>query len=139
MTRQKIVDVVLENLKNIKIDKGFYSDAGKNVFEWMDKTLEDRDFPAIIIRDSSSKVSDQSLLEHILRVEVDVATKGKNSAWNMREVSSDVLKTFGIIEDALNFKVSYLGFESLVEQRESMYSGTRMEFEIIYHSRRFEQ
>ena len=74
MTRQKIVDVVLENLKNIKIDKGFYSDAGKNVFEWMDKTLEDRDFPAIIIRDSSSKVSDQSLLEHTLRVEVDVAT-----------------------------------------------------------------
>ena len=44
-----------------------------------------------------------------------------------------------IIEDILNFKVSYLGFESLVEQRESMYSGTRMEFEIIYHSRRFEQ
>lgn len=139
MTRQKIVDVVLEKLKNIKIDKGFYSDAGKNVFEWMDKTLEDRDFPAIIIRDSSSKVSDQSLLEHTLRVEVDVATKGKNSAWNMREVSSDVLKTFGIIEDVLNFKVSYLGFESLIEQRESMYSGTRMEFEITYHTRRFEQ
>lgn len=44
MTRQKIVDAVLENLKNIKIDKGFYSDAGKNVFEWMDKTLEDRIF-----------------------------------------------------------------------------------------------
>ena len=109
------------------------------LFEWMDKTLEDRDFPAIIIRDSSSKVSDQSLLEHFLKIEVDIATKGKNSPWNMREVSSDVLKVFRIVEETLNFKINYLGFESLVEQRESMYSGTRMEFEIIYHSRRFEQ
>ena len=139
MTRQKIVDVVLENLKNIKIDKGFYSDAGKNVFEWMDKTLEDRDFPALIIRDSSSKVNETSSLEHILKIEVDIAIKGKNSIWSMREVSSDVLKTFGIVENILNFKINYLGFESLVEQRESMYSGTRMEFEVIYQTRKFEQ
>lgn len=139
MTRQKIIDVILKELKNIKIDNGFYSDAGKNVFEWMDKTLEDRDFPAIIIRDSSSKVSDQSLLEHFLKIEVDIATKGKNSPWNMREISSDVLKVFRIVEETLSFKINYLGFESIIEQREAMYSGTRIDFEITYHTRRFEQ
>lgn len=139
MVRQSIVDSILENLKKIKIDNGFYSNAGLNVFEWMEKTLEDRDFPALIIRDSSSKVNETSSLEHILKIEVDIAIKGKNSIWSMREVSSDVLKTFGIVENILNFKINYLGFESLVEQRESMYSGTRMEFEVIYNTRRFEQ
>lgn len=139
MVRQSIVDSILENLKKIKIDNGFYSNAGLNVFEWMEKTLEDRDFPALIIRDSSSKVNETSSLEHILKIEVDIAIKGKNSIWSMREVSSDVLKTFGIVENILNFKINYLGFESLVEQRESMYSGTRMEFEVIYQTRKFEQ
>lgn len=139
MVRQSIVDSILENLKKIKIDNGFYSNAGLNVFEWMEKTLEDRDFPALIIRDSSSKVNETSSLEHILKIEVDIAIKGKNSIWSMREVSSDVLKTFGIVENILNFKINYLGFESLIEQRESMYSGTRMEFEVIYNTRRFEQ
>ena len=139
MVRQSIVDSILENLKKIKIDNGFYSNAGLNVFEWMEKTLEDRDFPALIIRDSSSKVNETSSLEHILKIEVYIAIKGKNSIWSMREVSSDVLKTFGIVENILNFKINYLGFESLVEQRESMYSGTRMEFEVIYQTRKFEQ
>ena len=57
----------------------------------------------------------------------------------MREATSDVLKIFGELEDILNYKIEYLGFEAVSEQRESMYSGTRMEFEITYHTRRFEQ
>lgn len=139
MIRQKVIDTIVENLKRIKRENGFYSDAGKNVFEWMEKTLEDRDFPALIIRDPSSKTISQSLFQNILKIEVDVATKGKNSIWNMREATSDVLKIFGELEDILNYKIEYLGFEAVSEQRESMYSGTRMEFEITYHTRRFEQ
>ena len=139
MIRQKVIDTIVENLKRIKRENGFYSDAGKNVFEWMEKTLEDRDFPALIIRDPSSKTISQSLFQNILKIEVDVATKGKNSIWNMREATSDVLKIFGELEDILNYKIEYLGFETVSEQRESIYSGTRMEFEITYHTRRFEQ
>ena len=139
MIRQKIIDVILENLKRIKRENGFYSDAGKNVFEWMEKTLEDRDFPALIVRDPSSKINTQSLFQNVLKIEIDVATKGKNSIWNLREATSDVLKIFGELEDILNYKIEYLGFETVSEQRENMYSGTRMEFEITYHTRRFEQ
>lgn len=139
MIRQKVVDSIVENLKRIRIDNGFYSDAGKNVFEWMEKTLEDRDFPALIVRDPSSKTNAQSLFQNVLKIEVDVATKGKNSILNMRETTSDVLKIFGELENILNYKIDYLGYETMLEQRESMYSGTRMEFEITYYSRRFEQ
>lgn len=139
MIRQQIISSILDNLKRIKMENGFYSNAGNNVFEWMEKTLEDRDFPALIVRDPSSKINFESTHEHVLKIEIDVATKGRNSIWNMREVTSDVLKVFGELENILNNRIEYLGFETLVEQRESIYSGTRMEFQISYFSRRFEQ
>lgn len=139
MYRQSIVSELLLKLEEIKINNGFYSDAGANVLEWFDKPLEEEDFPALIVRDPSDNVVDSTSLEHKLKIEIDIAHKGKNCIWNMRETSSDVLKAFKNLEDLIGYQCKYLGSESLVEQKEKLYSGMRLEFEIIYHTRRWEQ
>ncbi len=139
MRRQSIVSELLEKLEEIKISNGFYSDAGTNVLEWFDKPLEDDDFPALIVRDPSDNVVDTTSLEHKLKIEIDIAHKGKNCIWNMRETSCDVLTAFKNLEQAIGFQCKYLGNESLVDQKEKLYSGMRLEFEIIYQTRRWEQ
>ena len=131
---------MLKQMKLISAANGFYSEAGKNVFEWLEKPLDKDEYPAIIIRDVSDDTNDGQILEHSLKVEVDVAVSNKaTSLWDMREVTSDVLKAFGVIEDTINYKCNYLGSEFLVEQKDSVYGGVRLSFTVDYQTGRWEQ
>lgn len=140
LIRQKIVTAIVEQMQLISSANGFYSEAGSNVFEWLDKPLDKDEYPAIIIRDISDNTADGQILEHRLKIEVDVAVKdGLNTTWNMREVSSDVIKAFGQVEEQLNYKCTYNGSDFLLEHKDTIYGGVRLEFEVFYQTRRWEQ
>ena len=140
MLRQKIVTAIVEKMKEISTANGFYSDAGKNVFEWLDKSLGKDEYPAIIIRDISDNVADGQYLDHKLKIEIDIAVKdGGNTTWNMREVSSDVIKSFGLLEEKINYRFNYNGSDFLVDQKDTLYGGVRLDFEVLYQTGRWEQ
>ncbi len=141
MKRQSIVDSIVQELQKISSANGFYSEAGVNVYEWLSKPLDKDEYPAIIIRDIADDTTDDNqTLEHKLKVEVDIAINNKDkTTWDMREVTSDVLKAFGVVEDTLNYECKYNGSEFLVEHKDSVYGGVRLEFTITYHTGRWEQ
>jgi hypothetical protein len=140
MKRQMIVDIIVDQMKKIQHENSFYSDAGKNVFEWLEKPLDKDEYPAIIIRDVSDDTQDGQVLNHSLKIEVDIAVSSKaTTVWDMREVSSDVLKTFGVIEDTINYQCAYLGSEFLLEQKDTVYGGVRLTFSVAYQTSRWEQ
>ena len=140
MKRQFIIDSIAEQLKLISAANGFYSEAGKNVFEWLEKPLDKDEYPAIIVRDVTDDVSDGQILEHSLKIEVDIAVSNKGtSLWDMREVTSDVLKAFGELENTINYKCRYLGSDFLVEQKDTIYGGVRLTFSVSYETPRWEQ
>lgn len=140
LIRQKIVTAIVEQMQLISSANGFYSEAGSNVFEWLDKPLDKDEYPAIIIRDISDNAADGQYLEHRLKIEVDVAVKdGLNTTWNMREVSSDVIKAFGQVELALGYSCTYGGSDFLLEHKDTIYGGVRLEFEVAYTTGRWEQ
>lgn len=140
MIRQTIVDEAIKQMKNISSSNGFYSEAGKNVFEWLEKPLDKDEYPAIIVRDPSDNIADQNnVFSHSLKIEIDIAVVGKNAPWNMREVTSDVIKAFKGVEDTLNFSCTCKGNDFIAEQKESLYGGVRVEFAVEYQSMKWEQ
>lgn len=140
MIRQKIVNAIVDQMKKISAANGFYSEAGGNVFEWLEKPLDKDEYPAIIIRDvSDDTVEDNTVANHTLKIEIDIAVSGRNAAWNMREVTSDVIKAFSFVESELNYKCKCNGNDSLAEQKDTTYGGVRVEFDVMYQTRRWEQ
>ncbi|MFY4767463.1 hypothetical protein ACOTV5_02395 [Aliarcobacter butzleri] len=140
MLRQEIVTAIVEKMKEISTANGFYSDAGKNVFEWLDKSLGKDEYPAIIIRDITDNTADGQYIDHKLKIEIDIAVKdGSNTTWNMREVSSDVIKSFGLFEEEINYRCNYNGSDFLVDQKDTLYGGVRLDFEVLYQTGRWEQ
>ena len=135
-----IVDTIAEQLKLISSANGFYSEAGKNVFEWLEKPLDKDEYPAIIIRDVSDDVKDDQILAHSLKIEIDLAISNKSTTlWDMREVTSDVLKAFSVIENIISYRCTYLGNDFLIEQKDTVYGGVRLTFTIEYQTQRWEQ
>jgi len=140
MKRQKIITTIVEQMQLIRSANGFYSEAGKSVFEWLDKPLDKDEYPAIIVRDVSDNTEDSQVLQHTLKIEVDIAVSNKAlTTWDMREVTSDVLKAFGNIEEVLSYECKYLGSDFLVDHKDSVYGGVRLEFLVKYHTGRWEQ
>lgn len=140
MIRQNIVDEIVTQMKKIASSNGFYSEAGENVFEWLEKPFDTDELPGIVIRDiSDSTTDDFTITNHVLKIEVDIAVSGRNATWNMREVTSDVMMAFKNVEDELGLICKCNGSDFIIEQKDTLYGGVRVEFDVIYQSRRWEQ
>lgn len=140
MKRQIIVDTVLEQMKRISAANGFYSEAGKNVYEWLQTPPDTNEYPRIIIKDISSTASDTKVLEHSLKIEVSIAlSNGELTPWDMREVSSDALKAFAQVEKTLNYRCAYLGSEFLLKEEDTVYGDAKLTFIVAYQTPRWEQ
>ncbi len=140
MERQNIVTVIVDILKKINKENGFYSNAGENCFEWYEKPLSKDDYPAIIVRDTEDNANTSAgSWDHNLRIEMDILTNGKKSIWNTREIISDVLKSFKEVEETINYSCSYKGSETLLEQADYAYGGTRVVFIVTYQTAPWEQ
>ena len=140
MKRLELVSSIVKKLKLIKVKKGFYTDIGNNCFEWYEKPLNDEHYPALIVRDPSDTCNDEgAVLKHKLRIEIDIAIKGKKAIWDMRKATRDVIKMFGQIKNELNIICSYKGSDTLIDKKDSLYGGTRLSFTIEYITRGWEQ
>ena len=133
-TRQKIVDKIVGNLKDISIANGYSLDINDHVWEWRDTILSENEIPGIIIRDISDIISDQDEQEHTLIFEiVALASEGNNSTKIIRNLTQDVLTAFSLIEKE-NYicGANYLNSEMEVEQLKKRYAAILMSFSISY-------
>jgi len=138
MMRQKIVTALIDELQKISIENGFYTD-GLSVFEWLDKPLEESEYPAVIVRDAKDDMQDNIPLEHRLRVEIDIALQGRDVPINLRDILSDVLRAVGNFEKKNNYDTTLVGNEFLIEHKDSIYGGVRVEIDIVYYTDRWMQ
>ena len=132
--RQDIVDIIKTRLQNISIANGYANDIVK-VDEWAMSKLQDKDMPALILRDSGSSVdhSASGSSAHTLQIEIDVLVSDKETTMStLRTVMSDVLKAIGYeSEDFYEYR-TFDGDEVLVEHQDKLYAGTRMKFSVTY-------
>lgn len=140
MRRQKIVDALVLKMATIKTTNDFLTNIGENCFEWYEKRLDEKQYPAVIIRDTDSDCKDSSsnTFEHTLKIEIDIATKGKKPMVDMRKAMADVLKAFGSFQSESSRVCQYKGSESLIDQKDYTYGGTRLVFFVEYQAPEWE-
>jgi len=131
MIREKIVNEILQKLQN--------NDQNIKVFEWLNRPLVENEYPAVVVRDSEDNINDENVLEHNLKIEIDIVTKGDKSINEIRKLISFVLKTLENVENELNYEIRYSSSEIITEQKDFLYTGARCEFIVKYFTPRFEQ
>ena len=142
MKRQEIITELIYRLKEIKVSNGYLSDAGANVYEWLQRPLtQGDDLPAIILRDTDDNVEQGSYnATHKLKIEIDVVASHKElTIEHLREVVSDVIKNIGQTcegesDESLNLTCVYQGSEIHAEHAERLFGGARLTFVIQYES-----
>jgi hypothetical protein len=140
MHRQDIVYKIVEQLKTITSQNGFYSDAGTNVLEWQDLPSSGAVLPAIIVKDTHDKVAKRgSTIRHKLKVKVGIFVGDTDAAWNIREISADVIKVFGQVESLINFQCKYAKSKMFTKSDVVAYDGACLEFFVFYNTPRWEQ
>ena len=139
MVREKIVYALVEHLKEIRAKNGYSSEAGLGVYEWLTKPLQRDQFPAIIVRDIADEVQDDGVFEHRLKIEIDIATKSKETLLELREIVADVLRAIGAFESSEHYRCESLSSEFLLEHKESLFGAARVEFVVIYKTARWQQ
>lgn len=92
--RQQIVDEIQTALQGITVFNGYNTDAGQNVFVWLDG--EPLVFPALILRDTLATVNRNQGVEvgrheHRMIVEVAVKTANATSQAQVRSILEDVV------------------------------------------------
>lgn len=138
--RQEIVTILTDRLKAISIANGFTHDIVK-VEEWAVAKLNDKDMPALVLRDTGStadnKISGSAIYD--LKIEVDVLVSDKDTTMKtLREIMGDVLKAIGAESDDLPEYRTYDGDEVLAEHQDKYYGGTRMKFTVVYNAAAWE-
>ena len=134
--RQEIVDILKTRLQNISIANGFANDIVK-VDEWAMSKLQDKDMPALVLRDTGSSVNNSASAScsNRLQIEIDVLVSDKETTMQtLRTVMSDVLKAIGEESDDFYEHRTFDGDEVLVEHQDRLYAGTRMKFTVVYDS-----
>ncbi len=100
-TRQDIIDAIDTRMKTITTANGYKTNAGNNVFDWLDRDLADSELDAIIYRDKSSvmDMSDFDSKMSSVIVEIEVKTKSTTTtAAQVREMIEDTYKAIGTDE-----------------------------------------
>ena len=138
--RQKIVDIIKTRLQDISIANGYMNDIVK-VDEWAQSRLQDKDMPALVVRDTGSSVdnSTSASSSYRLQIEVDVLVSDSETTMaTLRIVMSDVLKAIGYESDDFYEYRTFDGDEVLVEHQDRIYGGTRMKFTVVYDAAKWE-
>ncbi len=132
--RQEIVDIIKVRLQNISIANGYRNDI-VTVDEWTMSRIEDRDMPALIVRDTGSS-TDNSVsgsCTYRLGIDIDVLVSDKDTTMErLRAIIEDVLQAIGEESDDFYEYRTFDGDEVLVEHHDKLYGGTRMKFTVEY-------
>lgn len=100
-TRQQIITALDTRLKTILVTGGYNSDAGENVFDWLDRDLDDSELDALIYRDKSNNadMNDFDSVSNKVIVEIEVKTKSASTTGaQVRKMIEDVYKAIGTDE-----------------------------------------
>lgn len=99
--RQQIMAALDTRLKTIKTTGGYKTNAGQNVFDWLDRDLADTELDAIIYRDRTDDLTPLSTRKFENRVTVEIEAKTKQAAGTarrLREIIEDIYKAIGTDE-----------------------------------------
>ena len=138
--RQEIVDIIKTRLQSISIANGYGNDIVK-VDEWAMSKLQDKDMPALVVRDTGSSADNgvSGSCAYRLQIEIDVLVSDKDTTMKMlRSVMSDVLHAIGYESDDFYEYRTFNGDEVLVEHQDKLYGGTRMKFTVVYDAPKWE-
>ncbi len=138
--RQEIVDIIKTRLQSISIANGYGNDIVK-VDEWAMSKLQDKDMPALVVRDTGSSADNgvSGSCTYRLQIEIDVLVSDKDTTMQMlRSVMSDVLHAIGSESDDFYEYRTFNGDEVLVEHQDKLYGGTRMKFTVVYDAPEWE-
>lgn len=98
MIRQQIIDRIKEELQRISVENGYYTELGKNVYEWRDSPLSRDEMPAVVFRDALGYVEPSTFgrIRWVLRVEFGVFGRTPEET---RQALADVLKALKVCEE----------------------------------------
>lgn len=125
--RQTIIDAIVTRLSAIP--------NIISVDDWKVHKLNEKEMPAIIIRDVGSKTDSSSYgsIGHALSIEVDVLVSDSSTTMaTLRTIMSSVLTTIGAEGDDLLDHITYDGDDILAEHQDHFYGGARMKFSVDY-------
>ncbi|MFY9141470.1 hypothetical protein [Sulfuricurvum sp.] len=127
--RQTIIDAIVTRLSALKVSDGIV-----RVDEWIVHKLNEKEMPAIVVRDVSSKVdSSGGSLTHSLSIEIDIlVTESTTTMTRLRQIMSSVLTAIGAEGDDLLEYRAYEGDDILAEHQDHFYGGARMKFSVDY-------
>lgn len=127
--RQLIIDAIVTRLSALKVSDGIV-----RVDEWIVHKLNEKEIPAIVVRDVSSKVdSSGGSLTHSLSIEIDIlVTENTTTMTRLREIMASVLTAIGAEGDDLLEYRAYEGDDILAEHQDHFYGGARMKFSVDY-------
>ena len=127
--RQTIIDAIVTRLSALQVSDGII-----RVDEWNVHKLGEKEMPAIVVRDVSSKVdSSGGSLTHSLSIEIDIlVTESTTTMSRLRQIMSSVLTAIGTEGDDLLEYRAYEGDDILAEHQDHFYGGSRMKFSVDY-------
>lgn len=99
--RQSIMTALDTRLKTIKTTAGYKTNAGNNVFDWLDRDLADTELDAIVYRDPANEILQETFnqINNRVRVEIEVKTKSASTTGaQVRKLIEDVYKAIGTDE-----------------------------------------
>ncbi len=134
--RQAIIDVFVARLSALKVSDGIVK-----VDEWIVHKLSEKDMPAIVVRDVSSKPDSgtSGSLSYSLSIEVDILVSDKNTTMkSLRKIMSSVLTAIGTEGDDFIEYRTYDGDDTLAEHQDHFYGGSRMKFSVEYSTAAWE-
>ena len=132
--RQEIVDIIKSRLQNISVTNGYANDIAK-VDEWAMYRLEDKDLPALIVRDTRSSANNivSGSTTYTLTIEIDLLVSDKETTMErLRTLMGDVLHAIGHDSDDFYEYRVFNGDEIMVEHSGNLYGGVRMNFSVEY-------
>jgi hypothetical protein len=128
--RQTIIDAIVTRLSALQVSDGIV-----RVDEWIVHKLSEKEMPAIVVRDVSSKAdsSTSGSLTHSLSIEIDIlVTESTTTMSRLRQIMSSVLTAIGAEGDDLLEYRAYEGDDILAEHQDHFYGGARMKFSVNY-------
>lgn len=131
--RQTIIDAIIARLSAIP--------NIISVDDWKVHKLNEKEMPAIIIRDVGSKADSSSYgsIGYILSIEVDVLVSDSSTTMaTLRTIMSSVLTAIGTEGDDFVDHVAYDGDDILAEHQDHFYGGARMKFSVAYSTAAWE-
>ena len=129
--RQELVSFYLKKLKEIK---------DVNVFEWLERPLERGEYPAVILRDRSTKTEMENGIsyQHRLIFEIEILRNDvAKTLFPLRKTISEVVKKMSADYEGL-CRCDYIQSELIAAQRAKGHGNALLIFEAKYVSDRGE-